>query len=1237
MARIAIFAPRHGDTIEVGETPLYLPSTPLEVGAALEPRNAVMSIQRDDRQPADHDAQSADSDNSTVDSLSSHYQSYGEYTATYWAWKNADADFIGIAAPDRPFLLPGIDSHENAQDARADAENLIESHDFVAFSTDYATDSDNSASSVYQRYCEAPHHHALDLDTCLNIMQVHHPAVWTAARRYLKHSRSYSGYAVLMRRNLFAKYCEFLFSVLAEHAQLCDTSHYPQTERATARFLGDVLTGIYVDFLLRTGHKGLILQSPVSPANAQNDRAAEPSAEPSEAVHTPEAAHADEATAEEAAASAPAAKLPDSEFTPLGLGELREHVRLDVRIDDAHSCAFTHVTRGGGKIFGLLTPGAALRTATLNARAETASGLPAPAKIVHSPHGLVLVLAQLGQNQTVTITAQRRGEITAIQRIPIDAEAIKLRSRVHVLRKDGISLALRRCDEGHLPGDAKIHLNSIVDGYDGADIVRGQVTIPVTSPDEEHTYVEITALDSSGVPFGIADWVCLGDHVDDSIEYPGLRVRTVSFSVRTPVDAPFYIWAHFPDADRQDGFQLFDAVAVSSVRSNWVDYTRAASFEPNYDPWLRAHQQSTPEELALQHTCTFNHLNTRPLYSFIVPMCDATSADLRRMANSVMAQSYEEWEMLLVGSPTTSPADSTSPTDSKKAARIAADINKLLNHDHRVRTVETDTPLTAAQAVAYGIAVAQGDFIITVGLQDFVEPRMLYTYTRALDADPTLDVLYGDEDQYEIAGEPDAQPSFHDGQIKTDWNPDMFIARDIVGHSVAIRRNVITTAVQAAAKDSAAAANATDTSNVSKVSAEAVSAWMDDGLTESTAQAIAADESLTRWNLSFRATELTERITHVPQVLYHWRGGHDTSLAEPDSLEHETMRALVQSHLDRMAGHGLVAADGSALHATAVDAPRAPGRFAAHYDIVMTHDGQGAVKSQGTASDECPLVSIVIPNKDAADVLNRCINSILKLTTYPNYEIVIVENNSTEQRTFDYYDTLEQLDSHIHVTQDTEVHGFNFSHICNWGVAHSHGDYILLLNNDTEVMTHDWIELLLGLCQRADVGIVGAELLYPDSAIQHAGVAIADSGPAHQYMQLASTYPGNMQETMLTRDLAAVTGACMIVSRADYDAVGGYDEELAVNYNDVDFCMRMLAHHKRVVYCPEVRLHHYESVSRGFATTPAKQLAFLKERGQFMQRWPQMYDIASAPFASTNLRPGVYSAVNDGLARPQMW
>lgn len=1292
MATIAIFAPRHGDTIEVGDAPLYLPSTPLEVGAALEPRNTVIATQRDDEGTGGKDRDDKDA----ADSLSAQYQSYGEYTATYWAWKHVDADFIGIAAPDRPFLLPGIDRHATAQEAREEAEAAITSHDFVAFAngagseagagSNAAEDAASAGTSVYQQYCEAPHHHAIDLDTCLAIMQTQHPTVWTSARRYLKQSRSYSGYAVIMRRELFADYCAFLFSVLGQHAALCDTSHYPQTERATARFLGDVLTGVYVDFLLRTGHKGLLLDAPSettaqstaltataassgNQAQGGNQASAQASTRPS----TQPSAASPAAAVSAASSPTPAPELPGSEFTPMGLGKLREHVKLDVRIDDAHASAFTHVTRGGGKIFGLLTPGVALRSARLSVRAQTASGMPAPAKIVQSPHGPALVLAELGQNQTVTLTALRRGEITAIQRIPIDAEAIKLRSRVHVLRKDGISLALRRCDEGHLPGDAKVYLDSIVDGYDGADIVRGHVAIPVHDAAEEHAYVEVTALDSTGVPFGIADWVCMGDHVDDSPNYPGLRVRTVSFSVRTPVDAPFYIWAHFPDADCQDGFQLFDAVAVSSVRSNWVDYTRAASFEPNYDPWLRAHQQNTPEELALQRAATFAHLEgrpgahasaqtdahagKRPLYSFVVPMHGgATPADLRRMANSVMEQSYEDWELLLVGAAADSARDAAKPAS---AARMDEDIAKLLNHDHRVRTVDATEPLSAAQTMAHGIAAARGDFIITLGLQDFVEPRMLYTYTRALDTDPALDVIYGDEDQFEIAAEPGAQPSFHDGQIKTDWNPDMFIARDIVGHSVAIRRDTIVhalaaadAATESAAVEGAAAADAAPT----PLTAGAVQSWLDAGFADAEAQAVDADEALARWNLSYRATEATEHITHVPQVLYHWRGGHDTSLAEPDSPEHETMRALVQAHLDRLAAqHKLVTAEGDALHAVAVDAPRAPGRFAAHYDIVKKGiagtdlaekaaaktAGAGEAAQAPTTPAEIratyPLVSIVIPNKDAADVLNRCITSILKLTTYPNYEIVIVENNSTEQQTFDYYDMLERLDPRIHVTRDTEVHGFNFSQICNWGVQHSHGEYILLLNNDTEVMTHEWIELLLGPCQRADVGIVGAQLLYPDSAIQHAGVAAADSGPAHQYMQLASTYPGNMQETMLTRDLAAVTGACMIVSRADYDAVGGYDEGLAVNYNDVDFCMRMLAHGKRVVYCPEARLHHYESVSRGFATTTAKQLAFLRERGQFMARWPQMYDLSCAPFASTNLRPGVYSAVNNELARPQMW
>ena len=358
------------------------------------------------------------------------------------------------------------------------------------------------------------------------------------------------------------------------------------------------------------------------------------------------------------------------------------------------------------------------------------------------------------------------------------------------------------------------------------------------------------------------------------------------------------------------------------------------------------------------------------------------------------------------------------------------------------------------------------------------------------------------------------------------------------------------------------------------------------------------------YHMTFRVGEQARSVRHVPRVLYHWRVHENSTAMSAGQKDYalETSRLAVKTHLERCGIRGEV-----------VDSKLSPRRFVVSYDL-----------------SDAPLVSIIIPNKDNVDVLNRCLASIRLHTTYPNYEVVVVENNSEAPETFTYYQEQMETDDRLRVVKLEGMDSFNFSRIINYGAAHARGEYLLMLNNDTEVITSDWIEQLLGPCTRPDVGATGAKLLFPDGLVQHAGVIAGREGPCHAYYQLPARQGGNFEATLVASDVMAVTGAALLVRRDVYDAVGGMDETLAVNYNDVDFCLKVNEGGWRVVFCPEAQLYHYESVSRGDESFGPKAVRFRSEKGEMMRRWPELYECGGA-FGNPNLALGdPYAALDHG-------
>lgn len=340
----------------------------------------------------------------------------------------------------------------------------------------------------------------------------------------------------------------------------------------------------------------------------------------------------------------------------------------------------------------------------------------------------------------------------------------------------------------------------------------------------------------------------------------------------------------------------------------------------------------------------------------------------------------------------------------------------------------------------------------------------------------------------------------------------------------------------------------------------------------------------------FRCVEQAKHIHHIPKILYHWRCHIDSTAENPESKLYAFDAGVraVKAHYDRI---------GVAAEVT-------KGEYLGLYrtKFIRSYD---------------PLVSIIIPNKDHIDDLKRCIDSIEEKSTYKNYEYIIVENNSTEESTFQYYKELEAANPKVRVIYWDS--GFNYSAINNFAAQHAKGEYYLLLNNDTEIINPDCLEELLGYCMRKDVGAVGARLYYEDDTIQHAGVVIGFGGIAgHCFVQQPRGFSGYCHRIICAQDYSAVTAACMMVSKDAFEAVDGLTTELAVAFNDIDFCMKLRAAGYLIVYNPYAELYHYESKSRGQEDTPEKVARFQREIDTFAKRWPDILKNGD-PFYNPNL------------------
>jgi GT2 family glycosyltransferase len=543
-----------------------------------------------------------------------------------------------------------------------------------------------------------------------------------------------------------------------------------------------------------------------------------------------------------------------------------------------------------------------------------------------------------------------------------------------------------------------------------------------------------------------------------------------------------------------------------------------AAIDGEYAAWLDRNTPGPSDLVRMREDA--KRLARRPPISIVVATHETPERYLRATLDSVLAQVYSNWELCV--------ADDASSDQS-----VRRTLREYARRDPRIKLTFRSRNGGISRATNSALDLATGEFVAFLDHDDLLAPEALYEIARVLEEHPETDIVYSDEDKVDETGR------LRDPHFKPDWSPESFLSRMYVGHLVACRRALVET--------------------VGRLRSEF------DGSQD--------------YDFLLRATERTERIRHLPRVLYHWRI-HGASTASNASAKPYANAAAERALNEALARRG------------------EPGRIEAIPGCPGTYSVRFAIRTPGR-------VSIVVPARDHGDDTRRAISSALEHTAYPNLEVLLVDNGSTDPYSLATFEELRKGDQRVRILRYDIP--FNFSKIVNHAAANATGDYLLFLNNDTEAISKRWVESMVEQAQRPAIGAVGALLLYPDRTVQHAGVITGLGGVAgHSHKNFPGDAPGYYYMLKSVNNYSAVTAACMMVRRNAFESVGGFDETLAVAFNDVDFCLRLRAAGLRNVYLPHVVLYHFESKSRGLEATHERIERFSSEIARMKDRWPQL-------------------------------
>ena len=509
---------------------------------------------------------------------------------------------------------------------------------------------------------------------------------------------------------------------------------------------------------------------------------------------------------------------------------------------------------------------------------------------------------------------------------------------------------------------------------------------------------------------------------------------------------------------------------------------------------LRA-DRFAPVELLVRQA---NDQPAGPKISIVVPLYNTPLDFLDEMLDSVVNQTYKNWELCCV--------------DAGKDEAVGQHVQARAKADARIRYQKLEKNELIPGNTNKGFEMATGEYIALLDHDDLLHPCALWYAARAI-AEQKADFIYTDEATFE--GKVENVVLYH---FKPDFMLDNLRSNNYICHLTVFSRALMERA----------------------------------GGGERMEYNGSQD-----YELFLRLTEQAEKIVHIPHALYYWRSSPGSTAADISAKTYciDAGIAALKAHYARCG----IAVDDVAL------IPGTPGYYKTDYTI--EHPGR---------------VSILIPTCDHIRDLELCVDSIYARTTYPDFELILIENNSKQPETFRAYERMQKEHPDNLKVVTWEGKGFNYSALNNFGEQYATGEYLLLLNNDTEVISPRWIEEMLMYAQQDRVGCVGAKLLYPDNTIQHAGIGFGYlTLAAHMHKNFPVGHPGYMGRLVYAQDVYAVTAACLMVRRSVYEQVNGLDESFAVAFNDVDFCLRVRDAGYRIAWTPYARLTHYESKSRG--------------------------------------------------------
>ena len=537
--------------------------------------------------------------------------------------------------------------------------------------------------------------------------------------------------------------------------------------------------------------------------------------------------------------------------------------------------------------------------------------------------------------------------------------------------------------------------------------------------------------------------------------------------------------------------------------------------ESDYESWLFA-QRVNEKTLNIQKN---THFSYSPKISILVATFNTKEEYLKEMIDTVVNQSYSNWELCI--------ADGSTNDFVDKYVH-----EHYSSYGDKIKFQKLDQNYGISGNTNKAFEMATGDYITVYDHDDTLELDCFYEIVKALQ-EYRYDALYTDEDKFD-----DSTKMYNDPNLKPDFSEDLLRSHNYITHLFIVNKKIV--------------------DEVGYYNSEF------DGSQD--------------YDYIFRCVEKANAVYHIPRVLYHWRMHPESTAQNPESKLYcyDAGKRAIEAHYKRVGVEASVELMPKPL-------------YGFYHTTYSTKDN--------------PLVSILIPNYNHKPILKTCIDSLYNVNTYKNFEIVIVENNSTEQEIFDYYKELQSEHDNIQVV--TYKGEFNYSKINNFGMKYTKGDYVLLLNNDTEVISPNALSEMVGCIIRPEVGAVGAKLLYEDDTVQHAGVVIGFSGYAgHVNHGINKDDYGYMLRARVNCNYSAVTAACMMVKKSVFNQVGGFDEQFVVACNDVDLCLKICKEKYLVVYNAFALWHHYESKSRGYDdASQEKMWRFNKEVEKFQTKW----------------------------------